>query len=191
MHRLAGALAIPVLALAVACSGSQPEPEHEKKNVVLEHRPAPAPEAVEASADLEPRSGSSVTGHAHFTYADGQVTLTLQVENATPGEHAFHIHETGDCSAEDGSSAGGHWNPAGEEHGMWGHPPFHLGDVGNLTVGEDGRGGLTLTTGLWSIGTGKPGDILGHALIVHAGVDDFTTQPTGNAGGRVACGVIR
>jgi len=132
-----------------------------------------------------------MSGSATFTGGDHGVTLVLEVSGVSPGEHAFHLHEIGDCSSPDGKSAGGHWNPAGEDHGRWGTVPFHLGDVGNLNVGEDGTASLTVTTDLWSIGSGEATDIVGRAVIVHAGVDDFTSQPTGAAGGRIGCGVIR
>ncbi len=117
--------------------------------------------------------------------------LTLSIEGATSGEHAFHLHEVGDCSAPDGTSAGGHWNPTEQDHGRWGGDAFHLGDVANLDVGEDGSATLTVATNLWSVGTGDDNDVVGRAVIVHAGVDDFTTQPTGAAGGRIGCGVIQ
>ena len=147
--------------------------------------------AVQATAVLEGRSGSTLTGTAKFVADAGSVTLTLNVQSAPPGEHAVHLHETGDCSAPDATSAGAHWNPTKSDHGQWGHAPFHLGDIGNLHVGEDGTGSLILTTDRWAIGTGDPGDILGRAVIVHEKLDDFTTQPTGAAGGRIGCGVVR
>jgi len=151
---------------------------------------APAPVA-RAVATIEARSGSQAHGRAVFTLDGTAVTLRLSVEGATPGPHALHIHERGDCSAPDAASAGGHFNPGQESHGRWGHPPHHLGDIGNIEVGQDGTGALVLTTERWSLGTGRPEDIVGKSVILHAGVDDFATQPTGNAGGRIGCGVIR
>jgi Cu-Zn family superoxide dismutase len=143
-----------------------------------------------AHAKLEPRSGSDVKGTAEFVERGGKVTLTLTVSGLTPGEHAFHLHEKGDCSAPDATSAGGHWNPTTEGHGKWGTHPFHRGDVANLVADASGNAKLTFATDLWSIGGDPSRDVVGHALIIHAKPDDFTTQPTGNAGGRVACGVI-
>lgn len=158
---------------------------------------APAPAAPEppaaartATATLEAKSGSSLTGSATFTQVGDAVRLELHVNGAPDGEHAVHIHERGDCSAEDGTSAGGHWNPAGVDHGQWGHPPHHLGDIGNMTV-ADGHGMISLENAPWTIGDGGPSDVVGKAVIVHAGVDDFKTQPTGAAGGRIGCGVIQ
>ena len=145
----------------------------------------------QAVATIEPKNDSGVSGTATFTASGEQVVLTLSIAGATPGEHAFHLHEIGDCSAPDGTSAGGHWNPTGQDHGQWGGAAFHLGDVANLDVGEDGSATLTVATNLWSIGTGDDTDVVGRSVIVHAGVDDFSTQPTGAAGGRIGCGVIQ
>ena len=142
-------------------------------------------------ADLESRSGSTATGKVTFTQHGGKVTMKVVVNGLTPGPHAIHLHDTGDCSAPDAASAGGHWNPTSENHGKWGHAPFHHGDIGNLVADAKGKAELTVESELWTIGDGKPSDVLGHAVIVHAKEDDFTTQPTGNAGGRVACGVIQ
>ncbi len=148
-------------------------------------------EESRAEAVIEPKSGSKLTGHALFVMKKDRVTLTLTVENAPPGIHAVHLHEKGDCSAPDAMSAGPHWNPTNVAHGQWGHDPFHRGDIGNIEVGKDGKGRTTLETDLWTLG-GKPEtDVVGHAIIVHSGPDDFVTQPTGNAGGRIGCGVVR
>lgn len=150
---------------------------------------APAGAKV-ATALLQPKSGSSVEGAAQFVEQDGKVTLTLKLKNLAAGPHAVHLHDKGDCSAPDAASAGPHWNPGEESHGQWGHPPHHLGDVGNVEITNDGHGTIDLTTDKWSIGTGQPNDILNHALVVHANADDYKSQPAGNAGVRVACGVV-
>lgn len=144
-----------------------------------------------AVAIIESRSDSHLTGKATFLDVNGNLTLKLKIKGAEPGTHAVHLHEKGDCAAPDGSSAGGHWNPTHEDHGQWATPPFHHGDIGNVEVGADGRGSLTLTTDLWTIGGPTKTDVVGKGIIVHAKADDFTTQPTGNAGGRVGCGVVR
>ena len=146
--------------------------------------------AKQANAMIGASSDSGVTGMAVFTQNGDQITLTIEIQGATPGLHAVHIHANGDCSAPDGTSAGGHWNPTGVAHGKWGEGEFHLGDIGNITVGEDGIGHITLTTDLWEIGTGSDVDVVGKGIIVHAGADDFTSQPSGDAGARIGCGVI-
>ena len=155
------------------------------KLVLLED--ADIPQAV---ATIGPTSGSRVTGTATFTQVGNYITLLVEIEDASPGLHAVHIHQYGDCSSPDGKSAGGHWNPTGVAHGKWGEGEFHLGDIGNINVGEDGTGSISLTTDLWEIGTGGDVDIVGRGIIVHAGADDFTSQPSGAAGARIGCGVI-
>ncbi|HEX9427066.1 MAG TPA: superoxide dismutase family protein [Candidatus Polarisedimenticolia bacterium] len=144
----------------------------------------------QAVATIASKSDSHVTGTARFSEADGKVTLKLEIAGAEPGTHAVHLHEKGDCSAPDGTSAGGHWNPAHVDHGKWGTMPFHRGDIGVFEVGSDGKGSLTLSTDLWTIGGAPESDVLGKTVIIHAKTDDFTTQPTGNAGGRIGCGVV-
>jgi Cu-Zn family superoxide dismutase len=149
----------------------------------------PAAGDAKATAMIEAKSGSGMKGHAQFLKDGGKVKFSIHIQGATPGEHAVHLHEKGDCSDPEGKSAGGHWNPTSEAHGKWGTSPFHHGDIGNI-VGPDGKGSLNIETDLWTIG-GNPGtDVIGKAVIVHAAPDDFKTQPTGNAGGRIGCGVV-
>ncbi|HLL54759.1 MAG TPA: superoxide dismutase family protein [Myxococcaceae bacterium] len=152
--------------------------------------PPPQGGGASATATIEGRSNTNTGGTARFTQSGKEISLLLQVTNLTPGTHAVHIHEKGDCSAPDASSAGPHWNPTGQSHGRWGHNGFHLGDLGNLDATADGTATLKLSTDQWTLGDGGPTDIVGKAVVVHAGVDDFTSQPAGNAGGRVGCGVI-
>ncbi|MXV75524.1 superoxide dismutase family protein [Candidatus Poribacteria bacterium] len=146
--------------------------------------------AEQAHAVIGSLNDSGVTGMAVFTQNGDQITFTAEIQGASPGLHAIHIHANGDCSAPDGTSAGGHWNPTDVAHGKWGEGEFHLGDIGNITVGEDGTGRITLTTDLWEIGTGSDVDVVGKGIIVHADADDFVSQPSGNAGARIGCGVI-
>jgi Cu-Zn family superoxide dismutase len=123
-----------------------------------------------------------------FTKMENGIQVVAHVEGLTPGDHGFHIHEYGDCSAPDATSAGGHFAPLGKPHGAPTSTDRHVGDLGNITAGEDGAAHLEwLDTHLAFSG---PQSILGRAVIVHADPDDLTSQPTGNAGGRVACGVI-
>ena len=144
----------------------------------------------QATAAISSASGSEVTGTAVLKQSGDSITLTVEIQNATPGLHAVHIHEKGDCSSPDGKSAGGHWNPTEVAHGEWGEGEFHLGDIGNMTVGDDGAGKIELTTDQWEMGTGSIRDIVGKGIIVHAGADDFTSQPSGAAGARIGCGAI-
>ncbi|SHJ15804.1 superoxide dismutase family protein [Flavobacterium terrae] len=147
----------------------------------------------EIKLTLESKSDTKTTGTATFTEKNGVVTFTANIQGLTPGEHAIHIHEKADCSAADASSAGGHWNPTFKKHGKWGAAEYHKGDIGNFTADANGNGKITFSTNEWCIGCGDATkDITGKGLIVHKGSDDFTTQPTGNAGGRVACaGIIK
>lgn len=142
---------------------------------------------------MEPRSESTVAGTVTFTEKDGKVTLHGMFSGLTPGEHAIHLHESADCSAADATSTGGHWNPTNEPHGKWGAAEgYHKGDIGNFTADADGNAMIHFETDQWCIGCGDPNkDILGKAVIVHQGTDDFTSQPSGAAGARISCtGVI-
>ena len=140
---------------------------------------------------FESKSNSNVTGTASFVEKKGQVTFVTKMAGLKPGVHAIHIHEKSDCSSPDGKSTGGHWNPTFKNHGKWGVGDYHKGDIGNFTADANGNGTITLTTNEWCIGcTDATKDILGKGLIVHQDPDDFTTQPTGNAGARVACSAI-
>lgn len=192
-------IGLTVAALSLACQGPQSEPPGATSEGESQSTPATEEGEVaqvnhdRATAPLAAKSGSDLSGEAYFVEEDGgQIAFGVNVENLSPGKHAVHIHEDGDCSAEDAASAGGHWNPMGKEHGKWGMEPFHLGDIGNIDVGENGQGTLSLTTDLWTLG--EPGEddhsVIGKSVIVHAGADDFTTQPDGGAGDRIGCGVI-
>jgi Cu-Zn family superoxide dismutase len=130
-----------------------------------------------------------VSGTVEFVEKDGGVLVTAHVTGLAPGDHGFHIHEKGDCSAPDGASAGGHFNPSGHPHGAPDAAAHHEGDLGNLTAGADGKADKTLTLTDVTLGDGA-NSAVGKGFIIHEKADDFTTQPTGNAGARVACGVI-
>ena len=103
---------------------------------------------------------------------------------------AVHLHEHGDCS-DNGKASHGHWNPTNAQHGKWGSNSFHPGDIGNVKLDGKGKGSITVTTDLWTLGGKADKNILGKAMIVHGGTDDYTTQPTGNAGSRIGCGLIQ
>lgn len=140
---------------------------------------------------LEAKSNSKVSGTATFTEKNGKVTLVAKVAGLNPGVHAIHIHEKADCSSVDAVSAGGHWNPTFKKHGKWGEAEHHKGDIGNFTADADGNGAITFSTDEWCIGCeDATKNIIDKGLIIHQGVDDFTTQPTGNAGARIACTAI-
>ncbi|MHB9783045.1 superoxide dismutase family protein [Stenotrophomonas maltophilia] len=160
--------------------------------------PAPAAEPAStadasATAELAPTQGNETKGSVTFKRVDGKVHVTGQISGLKPGsEHGFHIHEKGDCSAPDGTSAGGHFNPGKQDHGSVTSDPHHGGDMPNIKA--DDKGVATIDGPVSSnvnIGKGDDFDIIGRGLIVHADPDDYTSQPTGNAGARLACAVIQ
>ena len=147
---------------------------------------------MQAEANLDPRSNSNAQGVVRMTeMADGTVRIRIDATGVTPNQqHGFHVHETGDCSAADASSAGGHFNPTGAPHGGPTDGTKHAGDFGNVM--SDSRGEIheeivvdyiTLTTGNRSA--------IGKAVVLHGGTDDLTSQPSGDSGARIACGIVR
>jgi len=147
---------------------------------------SPAPSA---EATLIPTSGNKASGSVTFTQQGESVMLTVKISGLTPGAHGFHIHDKGDCSAPDGTSAGGHFNPTAKPHGHPDRGDHHAGDMPALEA--DASGNASLSTQLRGVTLGEGANsIVGRGLIVHAAADDYTTQPTGNSGARLACGVI-
>lgn len=144
------------------------------------------------SMNMESKSGSTASGEIHFSESNGRVSMEAKFTGLTPGTHAIHIHEKGDCSAADGSSAGGHWNPTHERHGKWGDAEgYHKGDIGNMEADVEGNASIKMETDEWCIGCDDDNkNIVGKSIIVHDAADDFVSQPTGDAGGRVSCGGI-
>lgn len=147
---------------------------------------------VFASSVLEEKSGSELEGYARFSKSSEGIQVIVSVKNALPGIHGIHIHEKGNCSSSDASSAGGHYNPTQAPHGDPNPLRHHIGDLGNIVVGEDGRGVLSLAI---PINRFNPDfldwrKLVGRALIIHSGVDDLESQPTGDSGSRIACGLI-
>ena len=210
LARTPKSLAAPILALLVGCGGSAPAAE-----APPEPPPAPAPEAPAAAGEaappaaaesapateakpaggpleitIEPRSDSSLTGTATFSEEGDGVKVVLKVGNAPPGLKGAHIHEKGDCSAKDGSSAGDHFNPDGHKHARPPDEPRHLGDLGNIGITPEGVGVLEIVVKGANLKPGDPKSFLDRSVIIHAKKDDGG-QPTGNAGPRIGCGVIK
>ena len=142
-----------------------------------------------AKVALRPASGSKVQGALTFTQVGERVRITGEISGHQPGAKGFHIHEKGDCSSPDAMSAAGHFNPAKAKHGAPGMG--HAGDLGNLVFNDQGRAVVDVTVSGISVSRDAPNGIIGRAVIVHAATDDLKTDPTGNAGGRAACGVIQ
>jgi len=141
-----------------------------------------------ASADLQARSGSAVAGKVSFSEANGRLRVEAMVSGLTPGEHGFHVHEAGDCSAPDASSAKGHFNPMGKAHGHHASEERHGGDMPNLAANAQGEAKYSAEVAGLSL-TGATG-VVGRSVVIHADPDDYKSQPAGNSGKRVACGVI-
>jgi Cu-Zn family superoxide dismutase len=148
------------------------------------------PAGPTAVADLKPTAGNKAEGTVSFTQRGDKVVVVAKVSGLTPGNHGFHIHEKGDCSAPDGTSAGGHFNPLGKPHAHPTSADRHAGDMPMLEADAAGNATLTATLDVITIGGGAA-DIVGRGVIVHKDPDDWKTQPTGNSGARVACGVIK
>jgi len=148
------------------------------------------PAAPSAVALLAPTAGNTAKGQVTFARKGDKVVVTARVSGLAPGPHGFHVHEKGACSAADGTSAGGHFNPFGKAHGDPSAPDHHGGDMPMLVADASGNALLTAELDVITVGSGAA-DIVGRSVIVHRDADDFTTQPTGNSGARVACGVIR
>lgn len=184
---------VTLLCLFVAftsCKNNQKDKSQEveeKTEMVQENR-----EIKQISILMEPRSESTARGKVSFTEEKGVVSMHAEFEGLSPGLHAIHLHEKADCSAPDGTSTGGHWNPTFERHGKWGDAEgYHKGDIGNFKADENGNGSVHFETDQWCIGCDdETKNIIDKSVIVHEGVDDFITQPTGDAGGRISCGGI-
>ena len=144
-----------------------------------------------AVADLKNTAGQSV-GVAQLTQAGNVVRIVVEARGLPPGPHGVHVHAVGKCDPPDFNSAGGHFNPLNKQHGALNPQGSHAGDLPNLTVAPDGNGRMETTTGQLTLGSGPASvwDADGSALVVHASPDDFKTDPTGNSGGRIACGVL-
>ncbi len=147
-----------------------------------------AQEPTKAIAVLHPTVGSNVSGTVTFTKGTDSIQVVADVTGLTPGKHGFHVHEFGDCSSPDGNSAGGHFNPTHKQHGAPDAADRHAGDLGNIEADASGKAHLDWKDKVMKLS--GPDSIVGRSVIVHVQEDDLKTQPTGNSGGRLACGVI-
>lgn len=169
---LIGALGSALLALALG------------EGVAQAHESHPS-----VTAEVQPRSGSQVQGMLTFMEHDGDVTIRGRITGLSPGKHGIHIHTNGNCDALDGMSAGGHYSPAGGRHNAPTEANRHLGDLGNIVAGPDGVAEINLAAEDVSLALIGMKSIVDRAIVIHAKEDDFT-DPTGNSGARVGCGVI-
>lgn len=186
-------------ALAIACMASacsqpvEPQAPATPATPAAPQAPAePPPVASSATAELTSTEGNTATGTLTLTAEPGGVHIAGSLTGVAPGgAHGFHVHETGDCSAPDAGSAGGHFNPGSHPHGHPGQGQHHAGDMPNLEADESGTLVVDVQVPGVTLGDGGTTDILGRALVLHAGADDYASQPAGNSGPRIACGVIR
>jgi len=185
------ALAIASALSLTACGGSAAEEEPPPQDDTAgAEQPVQEPPPSVAVATLAPTEGNEVSGTVTFTQQGTGVSVQIDLAGLPPETtHGFHVHETGDCSAPDGTSAGGHYNPGGHDHSLPEGGPRHAGDMGNVVADAAGEVHDTRTFDTLSVDAEDPPPVAGRAVIVHADEDDGG-QPTGNAGARVACGVI-
>lgn len=179
-----------LICLTFSCKETKKEAEKEIEEIETVSKEV---NVEKISFTMQAKSGSDVAGNVTFTEENGMVSMLAQLSGLSPGEHAIHLHEKADCSSDDGKSTGGHWNPTSEPHGKWGAAEgYHRGDIGNFMADEQGNATVEFSTDLWCLGCeDETKNILGKAVIVHQGVDDFTSQPSGAAGARVSCtGII-
>jgi Cu-Zn family superoxide dismutase len=175
------------VALLAGCA-----PKEEAVEEAPEMTAAPMEEAVApltATATLTPGGGSTVAGSVTFSEEAGTVRVAAHVTGAPAGAHGFHLHQNGECTGPDFASAGDHFNPTNAMHGGPDSPDHHAGDLGNVEVGADGTGHLEMSTSMLTVAAG-PNSVVGRSVVLHADPDDLTTQPSGNSGARIACGVI-
>lgn len=182
------------LVMSYSCKQAKKEAEETTSEVEETVEEVVKEEPKSISFEMEPKSESKVTGEATFTEENGKVIMKATFSGLSEGEHAIHLHEKADCSSADGTSTGGHWNPTFQPHGKWGaEEGYHKGDIGNFVADAEGNATVDFATDEWCIGCDdETKNILGKAVIVHQGVDDYTSQPSGDAGARISCaGIIQ
>jgi len=187
--RMALTLTLTMLGAAALACAPKAEPVPEPAPAAPAPAPVVAAPVAPAVAHAVLQSGSGVGGTVTFTEQGGTVTVEAHLTGVKAGDHGFHVHETGDCSAADYKSAGGHFNPTAAPHGAPSDAAHHAGDLGNIAIAADGSGTLSISSAMLSVAAG-PNSVVGKAVIVHEKADDLKTQPTGDAGGRIACGVV-
>jgi len=172
----------------IACAQTSAVTPETKASAALPEAQTP----VGASAELKATVGNGVSGTLKLTPQQGGVQMTGSIKGLTPNtQHGFHIHEKGDCSAPDASSAGAHYNPTGQPHGNPAAAARHLGDMPNIQSDAKGVAKVDLVINDVTLRTGEASDIVGKSVVLHEKVDDYKSQPAGNSGDRIACAVIK
>ena len=195
-------VAVPAIALFFSCNNpnntsetavdSAPSTDAGHDHAMNDNTAVPLAKHAEAVITAT-YADTAVTGTAKFDADENgkvKLVLDLTIPSKAGKNVAVHLHEHGDCG-DNGNLSHGHWNPTNQQHGKWGSASFHSGDIGNVQLDKDGKGTLTMETDLWTLGGDAQKNILDKAIIVHGGVDDYTSQPAGNAGKRIGCGVIQ
>ena len=185
MFKIIGLLS--TAAVIAGCASAKKEDAHAHHHAQAKpaHDDAAHAQVTSAKTKMQTAKGLKVKGDIEFKQTEKGVQVMVNFSGVAPGAHGFHIHEKGDCSAADFTSAGGHFNPDGHAHGALNAPNSHAGDLGNLDVAKNGKAKKEII-----LDGAHLHDFIGKAVILHDKADDYSTQPTGNAGGRIACGVI-
>lgn len=187
-------VAIGLTVILAACSREEPAGSPRQPDTAspsLAEKATPAEPAQEAVAQIAPTQGNTVNGSVALSGSAQGVHITGSIQGLKPdADFGFHVHEKGDCTAPDASSAGGHFNPTQAQHGNPSGPTHHAGDMLNIHSNAEGIAQVDVTAPGISLHGDPSTDVMGKAIVVHEAPDDYTTQPSGNSGKRVACGVI-
>ncbi len=183
-----GVMILGILLFFSGCDTPAGSKNSDEQNAKMEEELQEKPVYEKAVCILHPTEGNETKGTITFTRTDSGVKIVADIEGLSEGKHGFHIHEYGDCSDPEGKSAGGHFDPDNKEHGAPDDEDRHVGDLGNVIAGEDGKAHYERVDNVIELNGNN--SIIGRAIIVHAGEDDLVSQPIGDAGARLACGVI-
>lgn len=184
MQNIPQSFSLNLLAIVLFAAGCTQQPQQRNMSSLQ----GTSTNYTKAVAVMHPTEGNQVSGTVTFRKVAAGVRVTADISGLEEGKHGFHVHHYGDCTAPGGKSAGGHYNPTDNDHGAPTQDNRHMGDMGNITA--DGEGNATLEYTDPVIELNGSNSIVGHAVVVHGGEDDLTSQPSGNAGPRIGCGVI-
>lgn len=193
MKKLKIALSIIALSVTVMSCGNNAKTDNDSDSSVDLSMGADTLDSKSAVASITAtKADTAGNGSADFRQKGDKVEmkLTISFPSLANKTVAVHFHEHGDCG-DSGKGAHGHWNPTNEKHGKWDSAEHHSGDIGNISLNAEGQGEVIIESDRWTIGGDEKTNIMNRAIIVHSGVDDYTTQPTGNSGSRIGCGVIK
>lgn len=176
-----------LVGFAISCAEQEPQQEIGEDEITETTMGQESDDNKRAIAVIHPTEGNDASGTVTFEQTGDSVHVTAEISGLEQGQHGFHVHEYGDCSASDATSAGGHYNPGDNEHGAPDDEERHVGDMGNIEAGSDEASRDYFDSVIELNGSNS---IIGHAVVIHEGEDDLQSQPTGDAGSRLGCGVI-